>query len=130
MSDVPKYAVFYGDGTVVEGGGDDTDDEWVEVTLRIPRIFMEAPPDNVQAVVVANPYTCRYVWEGNDYYYWVPNGEACSTDSIGEYLRGFVPSIKYGLCLTQEQYDDMRRRLRDYERIPRNGKRKAQIDVD
>ena len=125
---VPKYAIFYGDGEIVEGGGDD--DEWVDVTLRIPRKWRDAPAVKVQAVIVENPYTSRYVWRHSDHYYWVPSGEVCSTDVIGEYLRGYVPAIKFGLCLTQEEHDELARKLRDYQRIPRNGKRKPQIEVD
>ena len=128
MNKVPKYAIFYGDGSIVEGG--DEDDAWVDLNLRIPRKFLEAPSDNVQAVIVENPYTSRYVWRFSDFYYWVPNGEVCSTDSIGEYIRGYVPSIKFGLCLTQEEHDELARRIRDYTRIPRDGERKPKIEVD
>lgn len=123
-----KYAIFYGDGTIVEGGG--PDDEWVEVKLRIPRIWRDAPSDNVQAVVIEDIHSGRTVWRNNDFYYWVPDGEACSTDVIGEYERGYVPAVKFGLCLTQEQYDELARSIRDYDRIPRNGPQEPQIEVD
>lgn len=126
--DIPRYAIFYGDGSVVEGGGED--DEWVEVRLRIPKTWRDAPPDNVQAVICENPYSSRYVWRGTDFYYWVPDGEASCADSIGEFMRGYLPLIKFGLCLPEADYSDLVAKLKQYTGIPIDGPRQEKPDAN
>ena len=62
MVTIPRFAIFYANGDIVEGGG--PDDETVEIKFEVSKKWLEAPNDEVQAVVVENPYSCRYVWRG------------------------------------------------------------------
>ena len=126
MTAPKQFAIFYADGSVYEGGGET--DKWVEVKLKISSDWLHAPADGVQAVVQENPYTCRYVWRNSDFYYWVPEGEVCSTDDIGPYMRAHLPMIKHGLCTTEEQFESVMRRVKGYNRIPRTGERRPKPD--
>lgn len=114
-----KFAIIYGDGTIYEGGGED--DEWVDITLRFSRDWLDAPLENVQAVVENG----TRVWRANDWYYAVPEvGEFCSTDRIGNYLRGYMPWIKHGLTIPTSRYQDAMAAAHKYKGYPNGGKKK------
>lgn len=126
MDHPKKYAILYLDPSKPEGEdlwfyeGGGPEDEWVELTVRMPRSWLEAPADGVQAVIEENPFSNRYVWRNCDYYPRVPNGEVCSTDDLGPHLRAYAPWIKHGLCGTEEQYVRAIDLAREYTAIPKH----------
>lgn len=123
------FAIFYSDGSVVEGGGED--DEVVEVTFKVSKQWLEAPNDGVQAVIVRNPYTCRYVWSGQDHYFMLSGGEIHMADDIGPYHRMYLKGMmKYGLCLNTEDFADLAKQIKAYDQIPRECKREAKPSMD
>ena len=120
---IPKFAIFYEDGSIVEGGGDD--DEEIELTFKVSKKWLEAPADGVQAIIEENPYTCRYVWRDDDYCYALPEGNTlCCTSDLGSYLRVHLKGmIKFGTCTTAENLNEIFRNVYRYDRIPRTCKR-------
>lgn len=126
---VEPFAIFYDDGSIVEGGGDD--DEIIEVTLRVSKKWCAAPVDGIQAVVVRNPYSCRYVWRGLDHYFMLSGGEIHGADSIGAYLRKHLKGVmKFGLCLNTEEYAEVAKRVKSYTKIPRECDREEKPNMD
>ena len=123
------FAIFYDDGSVVEGGG--PDDEVVELTFKVSKKWLEAPNDGIQAVVVRNPFTCRYVWEGEDHYFMLDGGEIHCADDIGPYHRKHLKGmVKYGLCLNTEDYTEMVKKVKAYDKIPRECERAPKPSMD
>ena len=123
------FAIFYDDGSIVEGG--DETDEIVELTFRVSKQWLEAPNDGVQAVVVRNPYSCRYVWRGQDHYFMLDGGEIHAADDIGAYLRKHLMGMmKYGLCLNTEDYAKVAAKVKAYDKIPRECEREPRPEMD
>lgn len=123
------FAIFYADGSVVEGGG--PDDELVNITFKVSKKWLEAPNDGVQAVVVRNPYTCRYVWRGHDHYFQMDGGEIHSADDIGAYLRMHLKGMmKFGLCMNTEEFAEVAKAVKAYQGIPRECDREERPDMD
>lgn len=114
-----KYAIFYGDGSIVEGGGED--DEMVDVVFKVPKKWLKAPNEDVQAVLEQNPITCRYMWQGEDYFYPVKEGtDFCHTSDMGAFLRTQMKGIiKFGACTTAENFTNIMRVINKYDRIPK-----------
>lgn len=114
-----RFAIFYENGSIVEGGGED--DETVDVTFTVSKKWLEAPNDGIQAVIEENPYTCRYVWRDADYYYMLPQSqELCCTNDLGSYLRIHLQGvIKFGTCTTSRNLAEIFQRVKAYDRIPR-----------
>ena len=123
------FAIFYSDGSIVEGGGDD--DEIVELTFKVSKKWLEAPNDGVQAVIVKNPYSCRYVWRGHDHYFQMDGGEIHAADDIGPYLRMHLQGMmKFGLCMNTEDFAEVAKIIKAYDKIPRDCKREERPDMD
>jgi len=123
------FAIFYADGSVVEGGG--ADDEVVELTFKVSKQWLEAPNDGIQAVIVRNPHTCRYVWTGQDHYFMLDGGEIHMADDIGPYQRMHLQGmVKYGLCLNTEKYAEVAKAVKAYDKIPRDCKREPKPQMD
>ena len=123
------FAIFYNDGSIAEGGGED--DEMVEVTFKVSRKFLEAPNDGIQAIVVYNPYSCRYVWRDSDHFFMLSGGEIHAADDIGPYLRKHLKGMmKFGLCLNREEYEDVFRKVKAYKNIPTECDRIPRPDDD
>lgn len=126
---IEPFAIFYADGSVVEGGGDD--DQVVEVTFRVSKQWLDAPNDGIQAVIVRNPYTCRYVWRGHDHYFMLSGGEIHAADDIGPYQRQHLKGmLKYGLCVNTEEFAEVAKKVKAYNRIPRDCNREPKPDLD
>jgi len=123
------FAIFYDDGTIVEGGGDD--DELVDITFKVSKKWLEAPNDGVQAVIVRNPYTCRYVWRGHDHYFQMNGGEIHAADDIGAYLRKHLKGMmKFGLCMNTEDFAEIAKSIKAYDKISRECEREEKPDMD
>lgn len=97
-----RFAIVYEDGSIVYGGG--PDEEMVDVVHRVPRTWLEAPTDGVQAVI-AEDHDGPRTWRGQDHYFVLPCGtEFHSADDLGPYLRKRVGLVKFGLCLNEEDH--------------------------
>lgn len=117
----PKFAIFYADETVYEGGGED--DEMVEISTRVPRSWLEAPSDRVLFVVFEDPITGRVVLRGADFYYPFPEGGGGFSDDLKPFLRGNLPGlVKNGEYVSSERMGAGWQRVKAYDRIPRPGK--------
>jgi len=127
---IPKFAIFYANGDIVEGGGEE--DELVEITFKISKKWLDAPNDEVQAVVVENPYSCRYVWRGQDYFFVLPvEHEVHAADDIQPFLRKYMKGIvKSGVCLGSKAWAEFWVNVRNYKGIPRTCERIPRPDTD
>lgn len=125
-----RFAIFYDDGSIVEGGGED--DEVVEVTFRVNKKWLEAPNDGVQAVIFENPTTCRYLLKGQDHYFQLSGGEVHAADDIGPYLRKHLKGMmKFGLCINQEEWKELYlKNIKHYSRIPKTCEREEDPTED
>ena len=123
------FAIIYSDGSIVEGGG--PDDEVVEVTFKVSKQWLEAPNDGIQAVVVKNPYSCRYVWSGQDHYFSLDGGEIHAADDIGAYHRKHLKGMmKFGLCLNTEQFAEVAKVVKAYKGISRECQREPRPTLE
>lgn len=107
-----KFAIFYADGSVYEGVG--------------KKDWLAAPSDGVQAVVMEDPYVSRVVVGDSDFYAWIDGkagGTVNNTDDLGAWLRA-SGLVKFGLCIDDEEYMEIRRKVKSYKGISRNGPRK------
>lgn len=91
-----KFAIYYNDGSVVEGGGDNDD----IVMLTFSKKWLEAPSDGVACVVYDNAITGRSKLFASEFYYQLPynhhgEGSCGSSMKIGAYLRQ-TGLVKYG----------------------------------
>ena len=113
-----EFAIFYDDGSIIEGGGDD--DEVIELTFKVSKKWLNAPADGVQAVIVKDDYVCRHVLYGKDHYFMIDGGEICNENDIGPYHRKHLKGMfKYGLNLNTEQHLEIIKQIKAYDKIPR-----------
>lgn len=120
---VPRFAIYYADGLIVEGGG--PDDELVDVTIRVSRDWLRARSTRVLAVVCEDPYTSRTVQRGGDYYFPVGDGQYGFADDLKPWLLGKIEGVvKLGEYVSGETMAAMWQWVKAYTRIPRNGPRK------
>lgn len=131
---IPKFAIFYNDGSIVEGGGQE--DEEITLSFTVSKKWLEAPIDGVQAVVSERADTCRIVWRGTDYYVMLPNetNGDCTVyspqdDNLSVYHRTILRGMmKFGMCLGDNKYRELMKRVKQYEGIPRDCDRKSKPD--
>lgn len=105
----PRFAMFYPDQTLIDDGED------VEVTFTVPRVWLEAPRDGMQAVIVHGNDGSISLHDSLDIYAVHPNGEPFGTHDIGPTLRR-SGLVKYGLQLPNEEWYAVRERVRDYRK--------------
>ena len=120
----PRFAIYYADGSVREGGG--VDDEYVELTIRVSRDWLEAPADRVLGVVVEKPHrqvlrATRKSEElfGTEWYFPLENGEYGFADDLGAWLRKLGAVVKRGEYVSSERMAKFWRWAKNYARIPR-----------
>lgn len=123
----PRFAIYYADGTVHEGGGES--DEFVDVTLRVSRDWLAAPADRVLGVIVEKPRrqvlrSTRKPNSGSDlfgveFYFPVEDGEFGFADDIGAWLRKIGGVVKRGEYVSSERMDAFWKWAKGYARIPR-----------
>lgn len=114
-------AIFYSDGSIVECGFED--DEQVEITFKFKvwKKWLEAPKDGVQAIVQKDPIRCRHVLRGQDYFYAMPDGMLHAADPLAPYLNEHLNGlVKYGVCLSDNDYRRIMQVVKKYNRIPRD----------
>lgn len=89
---IPRFAIFYADGSVTEGGG--AHDELVPVTVLVSRDWLAAKSDRVLFVAVAELHSSRQVLQGGDFYFPVTSCEGFGVaDHLGAWLRGNLPEV-------------------------------------
>ena len=113
----PRFAIYYADGSVTEGGG--PDDELVDVTIRVSRDWLAAPDDRVLGIAVENPLTGRVILRGSEFFYPVEDGEYGFADDLGAWMRKLRGTVKRGEYVSTEAMARMWRWAKTYTRIPR-----------
>ena len=103
----PRFAMFYPDKTLLDDGED------VEVTFRVPRVWLEAPRDGMQGVIVHRDDGKLVVHDGRDIYAVLQTGEPMATKDLGPLLRA-AGIAKYGLWIPNVEFDAVRTRMRIY----------------
>lgn len=117
----PRFAIYYADGAVHEGGG--PDDELVDVAIRVSRDWLEAPASRVLGVIVENPLTGRVVLRSGEFYYPTEDGEYGFADDLGAWTRKFGGAVKRGEYVSTRIIMKMWTWAKAYTRIPRDGPR-------
>jgi hypothetical protein len=116
----PRFAIFYADGSIHEGGGGD--DELIPVTLMVSRDWLAAPSMGVLFVAVEDPYVSRRVMRNGNYYFPTDSGDYGNGVEIAEFLAGKLPSVvKHGEYVSKERFVEILQAVKAYTRIPRNG---------
>ena len=105
-----KFAIYYNNGDVVQGGGEDDE----EITLTFSKQWLEAPSDGVAVVVSETTTTGRTTLRANEFYYQLPinqHGLGCHGASmkIGAYLRQ-LGVVKFGGWTDDGNHDEIKRR--------------------
>lgn len=120
----PRFAIYYADGSVCEGGGND--DEYVELTIRVSRDWLQAPADRVIGIIVEKPH--RQVLRatrkgkelfGTEWYYPLGQGEFGFADDLGAWLRKLGGAVKRGEYVSSEVMTAFWKWAKGYTRIPR-----------
>lgn len=106
----PRFAMFYPDGSPMLDDGED-----VEVTFRVPRVWLDAPKDGLQIVVEHLPDGKMRLFQQYDRYFTLPGGQPKGADSTDPLLRS-LGILKHGLWLPDDEYDQVRERVRLYRR--------------
>jgi hypothetical protein len=105
----PRFVIFYSDKVLSDDGED------VEVSFRVPKVWLEAPRDGVQAVVIHRDDGNLVVHEGRDIYAVLPTGEPMATNDLGPMMRA-TGIAKYGLWIPNEEFEAVREQVRAYRR--------------
>ena len=105
----PRFAMFYPDKTLVDDGED------VEVTFTVPRVWLEAPRDGMQGIIVHSEDGNILAHAGRDIYCVLQNGEPIATNDFGPVLRE-LGLAKYGLWIPTVEFEVVRERMREYRR--------------
>lgn len=102
-----KFAIFYNDGTVIYGGGEDDE----AITLTFSRKWLEAPSDGVSHINVEDEVIGRQPLKGHEFYYQLPinsHGDGCIGGSmkVGPYLRQ-IGVVKFGGWTSSKTFRDI-----------------------
>lgn len=106
----PRFAMFYSDDLVIKDDGED-----IEVTFRVPRAWFGAPKDGLQTVMRFRPDGKIVVLNGHNQYAVLMNGEPMATDDLSPLLRA-AGIAKSGLWIPDEEYEEVRERVRQYRK--------------
>ena len=106
-----RFEIYYHNGTIIRGGGND--DEYV--SIRVPKSWIEAPPDGVQAIVVEDEERGCALLRERDFYMIGSkdspfNGAIMQTKDLGPYLRE-MGLVKYGLWMDSRKFQELKNRL-------------------
>ncbi|MHA1962277.1 MAG: hypothetical protein ACW99U_18895 [Candidatus Thorarchaeota archaeon] len=110
-----EFEIHYHDETVVRGGG--PDDEYV--TLRVPKSWIEAPSDGIQAIVAEDKEKGVVFLRDRDFYMIGPEdshfkGAIMQTKDLGPYLRS-IGLVKYGLWTNSRCYQELKNKIGESE---------------
>lgn len=104
-----RFVMFYSDTDVVDDGKD------VEVTFRVPRVWLGAPRDGLQAIIKHRSDGKLVVVDNHDHYSVMQNGEPMGTGDLSALFRS-VGLVKSGLWIPDVEFDEVRHRVREYRR--------------
>jgi len=104
-----RFAMFYPDKTLLDDGED------VDVTFKVPKVWLDAPRDGMQAVIIHREDGKLVVHEGRDIYAVLQTGEPMATNDLGPLLRT-AGLAKYGLWIPNNEFEEVRERMREYRR--------------
>jgi len=129
-----KFAIFYNDGSVVYGGGDD--DELIPVYFS--RKWLEAPSDGVCHIAMEDPTLGRAVLKENEFYFQMPfdshgDGYLGASMKLGAYLRQSFQGgtfVKFGGWTSTENYREIARKAQLDSYIPRPSAKPAVNDEE
>lgn len=123
------FAIFYNNGDVVYGGGEDDE----VITLTFSRKWLEAPSDGVSHIISDNGDTGRLTLCDNEYYYQMPynyhgKGDIGQSNKVGPFLRQLTDLggiVKFGGWTHNTTFKETakRARLDDWVK-PLTGKRR------
>ena len=105
----PRFAMFYSDQTLLDDGED------VEVAFKVPRVWLDAPKDGLQAVVVHRDDGKLTVHIGRDIHAVMPSGDLMNTNDLGPLMRS-IGLAKYGLWIPDDDFDQIHSRLKQHRR--------------
>jgi hypothetical protein len=105
----PRFAMFYPDQTLLDDGED------VDVTFKVPKVWLDAPRDGMQCVVVHRQDGKLTDYYGRDMYIVMQNGQPMATDDVGPLLRT-AGIAKYGLWIPDVEFDAVRQRVQEHRR--------------
>ena len=125
-----KFSIFYNDGSVVEGGGDD--DELV--TLTFSKKWLEAPSDGIAVVVSETQSTGRTTLRASEFYYQLPensHGKGChgSSMKIGPFLRQ-IGIAKFGGWTDDENHNDIMAKASASTYVQRESAKRRTVSED
>jgi len=103
-----RFRMFYPDQEI-----DGNTDETVPVVFHVPRAWLHAPRDGVQAVVKHSEDGKLVRLEGRDQYAVLQDGEPFCTDDLVPTMRA-TGLVKSGLQLPDTEFDEVRQRVRAY----------------
>ena len=106
----PRFVMFYADGSIVEDDGED-----IEVTFKVPRVWLDAPKDGLQSIVRHRADSKLVVLDSHDQYAVLPNGEPMATNDLAALLRS-VGIAKSGLQIPDEEWAANTERVRAYRK--------------
>ena len=130
MRQMRKFAIYYNDGSVVEGGGDDDE----EVTLTFSKKWLEAPSDGVAVVVSETSQTGRTTLAASEFYYQLPentHGKGChgSSMKVGPYLRQ-LGICKFGGWTDDKNHNDIKNLASKSKHCQRQSAKRPQVGED
>jgi hypothetical protein len=114
MPAIPRFVIFYADGSVVKDDGED-----VEVVFKVPKIWAEAPKDGVQFVVEHLSDDKLRVYQQYDHYFVLPGGQPKGAKSTDPMLRN-LGILKHGLWIPDEEFEEIREAVQEYRRKHEN----------
>lgn len=125
-----KFAIFYNDGSVVYGGGDDDE----EVTLTFSRKWLEAPNDGISHINVEDEQIGRLPLKGHEFYYQLPinghgDGSIGGSMKVGPFLRQ-LGVVKFGGWTASLNFRDIANKAHRDTYIKPSGNRKREPEED
>lgn len=105
----PRFVMIYPDQNIVDDGED------VELRWMVPRVWLDAPADGMQAVIKHRPDGKIQVVESLDIYSVMQNGEPMGTNDLSPMLRS-IGLIKNGLWIPDVEFENVRSRIRQYRK--------------
>jgi len=131
---IPKFSIYYTNGEVVHGGGEDDE----EVTLTFSRQWLEAPNDGVCHIVVECPDLGRSIRKSYEYYYQLPlnfhgQGDIGGSMKIGPYLRQACDIgglVKFGGWTSSKTFQDVARKANADTYVPKQSGQRIENEED
>lgn len=129
-----KFSIYYNDGTIVHGGGEE--DELVPVYFS--RKWLEAPSDGVCHINIEHSQIGRATLKQQEYYFMLPdnshgNGYIGGSMKIGPYLRqahNLGSLVKFGGWTDERNYRKIAAQAQRDDYIARNNGQLPENDED